>query len=446
MASEPLLPAQGTSAEVGGGGVVYAHLPTDVRKQWYALAFSADIPAAKPKRVGQAAPTPMSTSLLGDPLVLWRDLQGKAHCVADKCPHRSAPLSLGTVNGDSGHVECIYHGWQIEGTSGHVVEIPALQEGKPIPSNAKVQTYPVLEQDGVVYVWPGPPEAAEDTASPPRDMTDEGTALADPSSGFVLSTMCLDLPIDHSLMVENLLDPAHIPFAHEGTIGSRKKIEKMNMTIEKTANGFRGRIKPEYYNAFEAPCNIVLHTPPKPGSWDMYQYVACTPTAPGQMRMVYRAYRNFATWVEKVPPLKRAFDRMSQKIVFQDYQLLLGQQLRLREHALPWNSTIQVDCLPLAYRKYWQRTFGKKDGPWWRGWDGKLDVEDLEKLGSFDKEFDCNGCALPKRPHHPQNVLEVSGTPGVALRPEPSAAWKVWGPPLAAAVLATLCTSKLMRA
>ena len=45
-----------------------------------------------------------------------------------------------------------------------------------------------------------------------------------------------------------------------------------------------------------------------------------------------------------------------------------------------------------------------------------------------------------------RNVLEVSGTPGVALRPEPSAAWKVWGPPLAAAVLATLCTSKLMRA
>ena len=159
-----------------------------------------------------------------------------------------------------------------------------------------------------------------------------------------------------------------------------------------------------YYNGFEAPCNIVLHTPPVPGKMDLYQYVGCTPTAPGQMRMIYRAYRNFATWAEKIPPLRRLFDNMSRKIIFQDYQLLLGQQMRLREGALPWNSTIQVDCLPVAYRRYWQRTFGSKDGPWWRGWDGKLDVEDLDRAGSWEREFDCNGCAVPKKPHHPQKL------------------------------------------
>lgn len=78
--------------------------------------------------------------------------------------------------------------------------------------------------------------------------------------------------------------------------------------------------------------------------------------------------------------------------------------MRLREGALPWNSTIQVDCLPVAYRRYWQRTFGSKDGPWWRGWDGKLDVEDLDRVGSWDREFDCNGCAVPRKPHHPQKL------------------------------------------
>lgn len=441
-ASEPLLPAAKGAKDVSGG-LLHSHLPLDVRKQWYAIALSDDLPKAKAGQVGAAAAGPMSTSLLGDPLVLWRDLSGKAYCVADKCPHRSAPLSLGKVNGDTGHVECIYHGWQIDGVSGKVVDIPAMLEDKTIPSNAKVQVYPLHEQDGVVYVWPGSAEDAV-AAKPPRDSTDSGTPLADPSSGFVMSQMCVDLPIDHALMIENLLDPAHVPFTHEGTIGNRKKIERLQMTVTKTANGFRGSVKEGYYNGFEAPCNIVLHTPPVPGKMDLYQYIGCTPTAPGQMRMIYRAYRNFATWAEKIPPLRRLFDDMSKKIIFQDYQLLLGQQMRLREGALPWNSTIQVDCLPVAYRRYWQRTFGSKDGPWWRGWDGKLDVEDLDRVGSWDREFDCNGCAVPRKPHHPQNVLEIPGAAGQPLRPAaPSAWWKLWAPPLAAAVLAAIVTRKV---
>lgn len=240
-ASEPLLPAAKGAKDVSGG-LLHSHLPLDVRKQWYAIALSDDLPKAKAGQVGAAAAGPMSTSLLGDPLVLWRDLSGKAYCVADKCPHRSAPLSLGKVNGDTGHVECIYHGWQIDGVSGKVVDIPAMLEDKTIPSNAKVQVYPLHEQDGVVYVWPGSAEDAV-AAKPPRDSTDSGTPLADPSSGFVMSQMCLDLPIDHALMIENLLDPAHVPFTHEGTIGNRKKIERLQMTVTKTANGFRGSVK-----------------------------------------------------------------------------------------------------------------------------------------------------------------------------------------------------------
>ncbi len=242
--SEPLLPAGSTTTKgTSESSLLHSHLPLDVRNQWYAIGLSTDLPKAKVGQVGAAASAPMATSLLGDPLVLWRDLSGKAYCVADKCPHRSAPLSLGKVNGDTGHVECIYHGWQIDGVSGKVVEIPAMMEGKAIPSNAKVQVYPIFEQDGVIYIWPGNPDNASGAALPSRDMTDSGMPLAEASSGFVMSLMCLDLPIDHALMVENLLDPAHIPFAHEGTIGNRKKIEKLNMTVTKTANGFRGSVK-----------------------------------------------------------------------------------------------------------------------------------------------------------------------------------------------------------
>lgn len=408
------------------GASLYSHLPIAVRSQWYAVAFGDELPNAASGKVGMKAPLPLAVSLLGDPLVLWRDKLGIARCVADKCPHRSAPLSLGRVNGATGTIECIYHGWQMDGHSGKVTEIPALLDGKPIPTNAKVRTYPVHEQDGVVYVWPGPPEEAELAEKPSRDLTDEGQLLVDHKSGFVVQRVCLDLPIDHSLMVENLLDPAHIPFAHEGTIGKRNQAKPLKMIVNKTKCGIRGVTRDGYYNGFEAPCTIVLHTPPVPGKMDMYQYVACTPSAPGHMRMVYRAYRNFATWADYIPPLRWVLNSLTMKIIFQDYNLLLGQQMRLRERALPWNSTIQVDVLPLAYRRYWNKTFGNltSSGPWWRGWDGNLDVEDLERLGAWDRDFDCNGCAVPKRPHHPKNVLEVSGTPYTAIRPQlPANTW-----------------------
>eukprot|EP00747_Dinoflagellata_sp_TGD_P033278 gnl/TRDRNA2_/TRDRNA2_136512_c0_seq1.p1 gnl/TRDRNA2_/TRDRNA2_136512_c0~~gnl/TRDRNA2_/TRDRNA2_136512_c0_seq1.p1 ORF type:complete len:457 (-),score=55.35 gnl/TRDRNA2_/TRDRNA2_136512_c0_seq1:90-1268(-) len=363
----------------------------------------------------------MGTSLLGDPVVLWRDQFGTARCVADKCPHRSAPLSLGHVHGETGAVECLYHGWQVDGASGKVTHIPALQAGKPIPSTAYVRTYAVSEQDGVVWVWAGLPEDAVGAEPPPRDLSDDGMPLASAESGFACQLLVFDLPIDHSLMIENLLDPAHVPFAHEGTIGRRSAAQPLEMRLTKTPRGILGSVKDGYYNAFVAPCNIVLHTPPKPGKLDMYQYVGCTPTAPGQMRMVYRAYRNFALWIDRVPPLRRYFDSFSLKIVFQDYQLLLGQQRRLSEKGNPWNSSIQVDMLPLLYRRYYQRTFGNvsKDGPWWRGWDGNLDMEDLAKIGAWDKDFDCGGCAVPRRPHHPQNPLDVPGAPGVAPGPVP---------------------------
>merc|ERR1712032_955508 len=87
------------------------------------------------------------------------------------------------------------------------------------------------------------------------------------------------------------------------------------------------------------------------------------------------------------------------------------------------------------YRNYWKRTFGNmtKDGPWWRGWDGNLDIEDLDKVGAWDRDFDCNGCAVPRRPHHPQNALELSGI-RVPLRPQPAKGHPWFGFVLAAVV------------
>jgi phenylpropionate dioxygenase-like ring-hydroxylating dioxygenase large terminal subunit len=59
-----------------------------------------------------------------------------------------AHLGGGRVVGCS--LKCPYHGWEY-GTDGRCVEIP--YSDARIPKRAKVDSYPVCEQDGFVYFW-----------------------------------------------------------------------------------------------------------------------------------------------------------------------------------------------------------------------------------------------------------------------------------------------------
>jgi nitrite reductase/ring-hydroxylating ferredoxin subunit len=79
----------------GGSGNVF-----DMRNHWYPVVFASELP----RHAGAKPTEPYGFQLLGDPIVLFRDEHGAAQCVQDKCPHRSAPLSVGTVRG--GRLEC----------------------------------------------------------------------------------------------------------------------------------------------------------------------------------------------------------------------------------------------------------------------------------------------------------------------------------------------------
>src|SRR5690348_9409574 len=61
--------------------------------------------------------------LLGTPLVLGRDDQGRPFALRDSCPHRGMPLSLGHFDG--AELECHYHGWRFEAQTGQCTAIPS---------------------------------------------------------------------------------------------------------------------------------------------------------------------------------------------------------------------------------------------------------------------------------------------------------------------------------
>jgi phenylpropionate dioxygenase-like ring-hydroxylating dioxygenase large terminal subunit len=100
-------------------------------------------------RCGKSEPLTMGVihaQIIGEEIVLFRDENGVAHALNDRCPHRGARLSLGTTK--NGRLACPFHGWKIDG-SGSCCSIPANGPRAPIPAAAVVTSYPVTEH-GVI--------------------------------------------------------------------------------------------------------------------------------------------------------------------------------------------------------------------------------------------------------------------------------------------------------
>jgi nitrite reductase/ring-hydroxylating ferredoxin subunit len=115
-----------------------------LRNYWY--------PAIAGWRLGRR---PRSITLLGERIVLFRD-GDKAHALADRCPHRGLPLSMGKcLYPQSGTITCRYHGWTFDGASGKCVA--KLMEGPDaaIPPRAAAKAYPVREFAGFVWIFVG---------------------------------------------------------------------------------------------------------------------------------------------------------------------------------------------------------------------------------------------------------------------------------------------------
>jgi phenylpropionate dioxygenase-like ring-hydroxylating dioxygenase large terminal subunit len=167
-----------------------------LRTQWYVVADASSV----------SARAPLGVTLLGDRYVLWRDDDGRLAAAPDRCPHREAPLSLGSVT--AGCLECPYHGWTFD-SDGVCVRIPSSGPDAPIPSAAALPLLPVRERYGLVWLCPGAP-----VGEPPMIAQDDDPSFrrvtAPPETWAVSATR----------MVDNFCDVAHFPYVHAGTIGS----------------------------------------------------------------------------------------------------------------------------------------------------------------------------------------------------------------------------------
>ena len=160
-------------------------------------------PVARAATVGK---TPVAVELLEQRIVLFR-VGEKVVALKDLCAHRGTPLSLGWIEGDT--ITCAYHGWKYN-SQGSCVKIPSLQPGGRIPSQAKIPEYRTQIKYGLIWVALGTPKAPIPNYPSYADET-VATVLYDD----------FRWQANAARVIENALDYTHLPWVHEGLLGSR---------------------------------------------------------------------------------------------------------------------------------------------------------------------------------------------------------------------------------
>lgn len=198
---------------------------------WYAVEFSEDV-TNKPKEM----------RCLGQRFVMYRTQGGEVVCLSDLCVHRGGRLSGGWLSNDC--IVCPYHGWQYQ-ADGACVKIPANPPDRGVPRKARVDSYPVEERYGFVWVFLG--DLPEDQRPPIPDWPE----FADPRYRAVKGTY--EWPSNYERIVENGIDLAHPPFVHGGVFGNPERPEVPDLTVTKSA--------------WHAETEMVTYPPKPKGLW-----------------------------------------------------------------------------------------------------------------------------------------------------------------------------------
>ncbi|KAI8551001.1 hypothetical protein RHMOL_Rhmol06G0150900 [Rhododendron molle] len=274
---------------------------------WYPVAFSADL----------MDDTMVPIDCFEEPWVIFRGKDGEPGCVQNTCAHRACPLHLGSIN--EGRIQCPYHGWEYS-TDGKCEKMPSTKL-----LNVKIRALPCLEQEGMIWIWPGndPPTATIPSLQPPP--------------GFKIH--------------------AEI-YKQKGDGGSRPNLVKF-LTPE---SGLQGYWDPYPIDMeFRPPC-MVLSTIgiSKPGklegqstkqcSTHLHQLHVCLPSSRQKTRLLYRMSLDFAPVLEHIPFMQYLWRYFAEKVLNEDLRLVLGQQERMIKGANIWNIPVSYDKLGVRYR------------------------------------------------------------------------------------------------
>lgn len=165
-----------------------------IYNEWYVAAFADGVGRQLLRR-----------TLLDKRVVLFRTEAGIPVALADRCAHRSFPLSRSTLEGDT--IVCGYHGFRYD-AAGNCIEVPSQPT---CPKGIGVKAYPLVERGPLLWIWMGN-EAADESRLPPQAWVHDPTWAC--SKGY------MHLAGNYVRLHENLLDLTHLSYLHAKSFGT----------------------------------------------------------------------------------------------------------------------------------------------------------------------------------------------------------------------------------
>ena len=168
-----------------------------LRNAWYMAGWSEDI--------GKGG---LARRIFDQPIFLYRLKDGTIAAILDRCPHRFAPLSRGSRDGDA--VVCGYHGLTFS-PAGKCIRNPFAER---IPAGTDVPVFATRERDGIVWLWGGTADQVDEAKIPDFSFVPD-TPHSRTIHGYTL------MQANYEYGTDNLLDLSHIEFVHRGTFAGQ---------------------------------------------------------------------------------------------------------------------------------------------------------------------------------------------------------------------------------
>lgn len=291
-----------------------------LRNYWHVIGLSHELLSGKS----------LKRTLYQFPLLVWRDTQGKLHAVLDVCAHKKAPLHVADFQ--QNQLVCPYHGWKYS-HNGTLIDIPSSPQlvGK---LKCQLESYPVQEQDGFIWIYLNPKIPAEHRPEPESLAVFAGKDWKHSFASMTFET-------SDELLIENLMDATHTPLIHNGLIRSQKKESvEHQLTVTQSGNGVEvafaetnesvgmglrwmlGRqLTTTHTDVFLLP-NLVKVSYTLNQVLRFHAFIACTPLTAGTTQAFIKLSFRFG-WFNH--PISWVLPLLARKVLRQDFRITQQQ-------------------------------------------------------------------------------------------------------------------------
>ena len=193
---------------------------------------------------------PLGIKVLGEELVLFRDLNGRIGLIGLHCPHRGSSLEYGDIEEQG--IRCPYHAWLFD-VAGNCLDQPAEPTDSQFHKKVKHLSYPVRELGGIIFTYMGPHQ------DNPPPLPNYSPLAQNGGQRYVESIRYYDY--NWFNFIENGVDPVHFSILH--------RTDPADGTWR---SWFFNRHEIPYFDAVERPYGIKVISR-KPGPTSETEYV-----------------------------------------------------------------------------------------------------------------------------------------------------------------------------